>query len=54
MNTVLVWYLVTVYYGIHYSPPMPTLDECLRVKHVLQETYGGNYARCVQINAVKQ
>lgn len=32
MKTVLVWYLITYSYSVHYSPPMPSLAECRRVQ----------------------
>ena len=51
MKTILVWYLVSWGYGIHWSPPMPTLQECERARQVLKDR--GSYSHlCIQINEV--
>lgn len=54
MTTILVWYLVTVgnTRDVTYSPPLATLEECVR----LQEARPAWYAisrQCVQVKVVK-
>ena len=51
MKTILVWYLVSWGYGIHWSAPMPTQQECERVRVELKERAGYSHL-CIQINEV--
>ena len=51
MKTILVWYLVSFGYGVHWSAPMPTGQECERVRVVLKEKGSYNHT-CIQINEV--
>ena len=51
MKTILVWYLVSWGYGVHWSAPMPTVQECERIQAVLKDRVGYNHI-CIQINEV--
>ena len=51
MTTIVVWYLVFFTHGGSWSPPMPTAQECERVRAVLKES-GSYYHRCIQITEV--
>lgn len=59
MNTLLVWILISTggqYSGlITYSPPMAILEECQRVKQVVDDTNVGYKfkSRCIQMTIVK-
>lgn len=52
MKTILVWYLVTFSYGTHYSPPMATLEECMKVRELVSPEYFARSLKCIQINEV--
>ena len=59
MNTIVVWYLVTVGgYGsnqVVYSPPMQDLASCQFLKKSTEEIVPQNYtlrARCIQFKTV--
>lgn len=51
MKTMLVWYLVSFGYGVSWSAPMPTQQECERVRAIAKEVGSYNH-RCIQINEV--
>jgi hypothetical protein len=59
MNTILVWFLISTssqFAGvITYSPPMATLQECQRVKSLIDEDKNAFkfVNRCVQMTIVK-
>ena len=59
MNTIVVWYLVTIggYNSnqVVYSPPMQDLSTCQFLKKSAEETIQSGYilrARCIQIKTV--
>ena len=53
MKTMLVWFLVsTSYYGeVHYSPPIPELEDCRRLQVIVNnhQSYRNTSATCVQL-----
>ena len=59
MNTILVWVLVTMgssYSGMMtYSPAMATLEECTRIKSIIDaDKESLKYStRCIQMHIVK-
>ncbi len=54
MSTVLVWLLVTVSDGaynrgtVSYSPPLATLEDCVRIQKNVQSSVV--YTHCIQVN----
>lgn len=52
MSTVALWFLVTNISGVHYSPPMATINECERVLKVIAKI--PDRYQCVQINVAKE
>lgn len=54
MTTILVWFLVTVgnHRTVHYSPPMATLEECLRLQNSKPVNWA-NSSQCVQLRIIK-
>lgn len=50
---VLVWVLVSAYYGLQYSPPMKTLEDCQRVQEMASK-YSSSRTQCIQINILRR
>lgn len=50
---VLVWVLVTSYYGLQYSPPLKTLEDCQRLQ-AMASKYSTARSQCIQINVLKR
>ena len=53
MNTILVWYLVAVgnNRSVTYSPPLPTVEECLRLQQIKPMAWVQD-TQCVQLKVV--
>lgn len=55
MKTILVWYLVSfgTNSALHWSPPLPSLQECQRIQavYIQQRKYSSGRV-CIQINEV--
>ena len=50
---ILVWVLVSSYYGLQYSPPMKTLEDCQRVQDMAFQ-YSPARTQCIQINILRK
>ena len=50
---VLVWVLMTTYYGAQYSPPVKTLEDCQRMQS-MAEKYSSAKTQCIQINMLRR
>ena len=53
MNTILVWYLITVgsNRAVIYSPPLPTVEECQRLQRTKPVSWVQE-SQCVQLKVV--
>lgn len=50
---VLVWVLMTTYYGAQYSPPVKTIEDCQRMQKMVA-TYSSARTQCIQINMLRR
>ena len=49
---VLAWVLVSSYYGLQYSPPVKTLEDCQRLQALALTS--APRTQCVQVNVLKK
>lgn len=54
MNIILAWYLVTAgsNRSVSYSPPMPTVEECIRLQRTKTISDWAQTSQCVQLQVV--
>lgn len=49
MKTLIVWYMVTSFYGLTFSPPLPSEHDC---RPLLEAVGMPRYSTCVRVLTV--